>query len=75
MPKLPVLSGPEAVRALLRAGLVFERQHGSHVYLRVSATGGHVAVPCHGGRDLRPGTLRGILHDAGLNVEEFRELL
>ena len=34
-----------------------------------------VSVPCHGSRDLPPGTLSGILDDAGLTVEEFIELL
>jgi predicted RNA binding protein YcfA (HicA-like mRNA interferase family) len=32
-------------------------------------------VPDHAGKDLRPGTLRGLLRDAGLTVEEFVDLL
>ena len=75
MPKLPVVSGPEAVRALKRAGFEFRRQEGSHSILRHPETRVTVPVPIHGGRDLPPGTLRDIIRDAGLTVEEFRRLL
>ena len=75
MPKLPVVSGEEAVRALQRGGFVFEHQSGSHVSLRHPGTGRTVSVPVHGGRDLPTGTLRGIIRDAGLTVEEFTRLL
>jgi hypothetical protein len=34
-----------------------------------------VTVPVHSGRDLKPGTLRSIIRQAGLSVEEFKELL
>jgi predicted RNA binding protein YcfA (HicA-like mRNA interferase family) len=34
-----------------------------------------VVVPCHSGRDLKPGTLRAIIRQADLTVEEFNELL
>jgi predicted RNA binding protein YcfA (HicA-like mRNA interferase family) len=73
--RLPVVSGPEAVRALRRAGLAFDRQSGGHVILVHPSSQQTVAVPIHGGRDLKPGTLRGILRDAGLTVEEFVALL
>ena len=75
MPKLPVVSGREAIRALQRAGFAFFHQAGSHVTLRHSGSGRKITVPVHGGEDLRPGTLRGILREAGLTVEGFRELL
>jgi len=29
----------------------------------------------HGSKDLKPGTLRGIIHDMGLTVEEFTNKL
>ena len=75
MPELPVVSGPEAVRALERAGFVVRRHIGSHVILRHPVTRVAVPVPVHGGKDLKPGTLRGIIRDAGLTIEEFRRLL
>ena len=73
MPKLPVISGPEAVKALQRAGFVVRRQSGSHVVL----TSGErtISVPVHGGRDLKPGTLRSIIRDAGLTADDLRRLL
>jgi len=73
LPKLPVISGPEAVKALQRAGFVVRRQRGSHVVL--TSGGRTVSVPVHGGRDLKPGTLRGLLRDAGLTVADLRCLL
>lgn len=73
MPKLPVISGPEAVKALQRAGFIVRRQSGSHVVL----TSGErtISVPVHGGRDLKPGTLRSIIRDAGLTADDLRRLL
>ena len=75
MPKLPVVSGEETVRALARAGFVFRRQASGHKILRHPETRVTVPVPIHGGKDLRPGTLRSIIRDAGLTVEEFIRLL
>lgn len=75
MPKLPVVNGREVIRAVERAGFVFDRQVGSHVSLRHPETRLSVTVPVHGARDLPVGTLRRIVRDAGLTVEEFRRLL
>jgi len=75
LPKLPVAPGTEVARALERGGFVRVRQSGSHAIYRHPATKRRTAVPMHGGEDLPPGTLRGILAQAGLAVEEFRTLL
>lgn len=75
MPRLPVLSGTEVVRALEHAGFVVCRQTGSHVILRHPAKRLSIPVPMHGGRDLPTGTLRGIIRDADLTLEEFSRLL
>jgi len=75
LPKLPVVSGLEAIKALGRAGFVIRRQSGSHVVMTGPQGQRQLSVPVHGGRDLTPGTLRGIIQDAGLSVEEFRRLL
>ena len=73
MSRLPTVSGEELVRALRRAGFEIRGQGGSHVELRkLEVT---VVVPVHGGRDIRRGTLRGILRDAGVPPEEFVRLL
>jgi predicted RNA binding protein YcfA (HicA-like mRNA interferase family) len=71
MPKLPLISGDEAVKALKRLGFVFLRQHGSHAILRQGNRG--CVVPMH--KEISPGTLRGVLRQAGVSEEEFREAL
>jgi predicted RNA binding protein YcfA (HicA-like mRNA interferase family) len=67
MPKLPVVSGAEAVRALERLGFVVVRQRGSHLILRRESTG--CVVPNH--RELKTGTLAGILKQAEVSADEF----
>lgn len=75
-PGLPVVNGRQVVRALERAGFVVERVTGSH-HLLVHPGNTHrtVIVPVHAGRDLKPGTLRAIIRQAGLTIEGFRALL
>lgn len=75
MPKLPVVNGREVVRALGQAGFVVDSREGSHVTLVHPRPGRRTTVPVHGGRDVKPGTLRNILRQAGLTVEEFIDLL
>ena len=67
MPSLPVVSGAETVRALQRLGFVVVRQRGSHIVLRRASQG--CVVPNH--RELKTGTLSGVLKQAGISVEEF----
>ncbi len=52
-----------------------DRQVGSHVTMVQPETDRQVVVPDRGGRDLKPGTLRHIIRDAGLTVHEFTTLL
>ena len=75
MPKLPVISGKELVRALKKAGFVEVRRKGSHVSLqKVTAEKTFkTVVPLH--RELAKGTLLDILHQTGLNKNELIELL
>jgi predicted RNA binding protein YcfA (HicA-like mRNA interferase family) len=67
MPKLPVVSGAEAIRALERLGFMVVRQRGSHIVLRRGASG--CVVPNH--REIKPGTLAGVLKQAGVSGDEF----
>ena len=67
MPKLPRVSGAEAVRALQRLGFAVARQRGSHIVMRRGSTG--CVVPNH--RELKTGTLAGVLKQAGVSVEDF----
>ncbi len=74
-PKLPRVTCDELVRALKRAGFEERRQRGSHLHLRRASDGCRVTVPVHKGRTVPLGTLRAILRDAGISIEEFRDLL
>ncbi len=74
MAKLPTdLSGQQVRRALERVGFVLGRQRGSHMILRRDEPYARVVVPDH--KRIRPGTLRKILHEAALTVEELLALL
>ena len=74
MTKLPTdLSGYDLIKALQRVGFVVQRQRGSHIILRREAPFARVIVPNH--KTLRIGTLRTILNEAGLSVEQLLELL
>ena len=68
MPKLPRISGSEAIRVLGRLGFHQARQRGSHAILR-HADGRGCVVPVH--RELKTGTLAGVLRQAQVSVEEF----
>ena len=67
MPKLPVLSGADVVKALERLGFLQMRQRGSHVVMRRGAVG--TVIPLH--KELKTGTLAGILRQAQLGQDEF----
>lgn len=71
MPRLPRVSGAEVVRALGRLGFLVARQRGSHIVLRRGSTG--CVVPNH--RELKTGTLAGVLKQAGVSVDDFLKAL
>ena len=74
MSKLPVVSGQDAVRALKKIGYLVDHQTGSHIILRQSdPPHRRLTVPNH--TELAKGTLRSIIRQAGLTVEEFSALL
>jgi predicted RNA binding protein YcfA (HicA-like mRNA interferase family) len=68
MTPLPRISGQECIRALERAGFVRLRQTGSRVMLRRDIPYAQVVVPAH--HELDRGTLRNIIRDAGMAVDE-----
>ena len=71
MPKLPRISSKEAIRSLERLGFEQVRQTGSHVVMKKETEEGEIGcvVPVH--RELKVGTLSGILKQAQVTVEEF----
>ena len=75
MPELRKISGRQALHTLERLGFRRVRQRGSHVVLTKHTPQGKVgcAVPMH--RELKIGTIKGILRQAGLTVDEFTRAL
>lgn len=75
MPRLPRISSREAIRALERLGFEQSRQTGSHVVMKKLTEKGEVGcvVPLH--RELKVGTLSGILKQAQVTPDEFIECL
>ena len=71
MPKLPRIGSRDCLAALQKMGFAVVRQKGSHIVLRRGTSG--CVVPNH--KEIRPGTLAGILKQAGVSVEEFIERL
>ncbi len=73
MPKLPVLSGRQVVRAFEEAGWRQDRQRGSHVVMLQQGSNASLSIPQH--RTIAPGTLRALIRLSGMTVDEFRQLL
>ena len=73
MTKLPRISGSECVKALTNAGFYKKHQHGSHIVLRREDPFAQLVVPDH--REVDCGTLRAILRQANLSVDELVDLL
>jgi len=75
MSKIPAVRARQIVRVAETLGFVRDRQRGSHaIYYRASDKR-RVVIPMHSGRDLKPGTLRGIIADMGLTPDELIKLL
>jgi len=69
VPKLPVVSGRKTISALLKLGFAIKRLKGSHIVLtkdRINFT-----VPLH--KTLKKGTLKAILKQSQIELEDFLE--
>lgn len=73
MSKLPSISGKECIKVLEKIGFYQKRRESSHIILRRDEPFAQVVVPEH--QELAKGTLRAIIRDADLSVEEFVLLL
>jgi predicted RNA binding protein YcfA (HicA-like mRNA interferase family) len=71
---LPRVSGQEVVKALGKVGYQFDHQRGSHIVLRhITPPHRRLTVPDHA--EVAKGTLRAIIRQVGLTVDEFKALL
>lgn len=74
MSQLPRVSGREVVKALRKMGYEFDHQRGSHMVLRQpDPPHRRLTVPDH--KEVAKGTLRAVIRQAGLTVDEFNALL
>jgi predicted RNA binding protein YcfA (HicA-like mRNA interferase family) len=72
-PRQPVVSGERLIKALRKDGWEVVRQRGSHVRVKKAGRRHALVVPMH--KEIRRGTLAGILRDAHLDADELRRLL
>lgn len=68
---MKTVSGKRMCRVLEEHGWVLTRINGSHHVYRHATEPRIVVVPVHGNHDLKPGTQRGIMRDAGLNDSDL----
>ena len=74
MSTFPQVSGKKIVKALSQIGYIKDRQKGSHIILRqIEYPHRRIVIPDH--NEIAKGTLRKIIRQLGLTVEEFKSLL
>jgi predicted RNA binding protein YcfA (HicA-like mRNA interferase family) len=71
MPKFPGLSGSDIIKALQKLGFNVIRQSGSHIVLKRNGIG--CVVPNH--KEVKVGTVNGLLRQAGISAKEFESVL
>ncbi|NJL89897.1 MAG: type II toxin-antitoxin system HicA family toxin [Coleofasciculaceae cyanobacterium SM2_1_6] len=72
--RLPRVTAKEMIRVLEKIGFILARQSGSHKIYK-NAEGRRVTVSYHGATILKPKTLKSILNEANLTVENLIDLL
>ena len=76
MTRTPVLTAIDVIRGLKKAGFVLYRlARGSHEIWYNPVTKRRTTVPNHPGVDIPKGTLKAILKEAGLSLDDFLRLL
>jgi predicted RNA binding protein YcfA (HicA-like mRNA interferase family) len=65
------LAGTRVVRAFEKAGFEVVRQNGSHRIMKRAGDTSTISVPVHAGKDVKRGTLRGLISAAGMTPDEF----
>ncbi len=74
MSKLPVVSGSEVVKVLVKLGFQHVRTTGDHAILKKEDNSGKKVVPVPLHKELAKGTLLSLIHQSGLTREEFLKL-
>jgi len=63
------------VRAFQRAGWKNTRQRSSHIILEKEGHEATLSIPVHKGKNVKRGTLRDLIRDARMSVDEFLEYI
>ncbi len=71
MSRLGSYHGEDAVKAFQAAGWRPVRHKGSHVIMVKEGHEATLSVPVHKGKNIKRGTLRDLIRDAGMTVDEF----
>jgi len=72
--KLPVVSGKQLCKMLVKTGYLIDHQTGSHIILRhEKPPHRRLTVPDH--KEIAKGTLRAVIRQAGLTTDELKKLL
>jgi predicted RNA binding protein YcfA (HicA-like mRNA interferase family) len=73
MGRLSNISGKEALKAFEKAGWKFRGQVGSHAILTKEGERANLSIPQH--KELSVGTLRALIRNSGISVDDFLKLL
>lgn len=74
MPKLPVVKARQLLKILNKLGFAKYHQVGSHIQLKHS-DGRRTTIPYHPTQEIRRGTLKAIIEDLDMTIEEFIQAL
>jgi predicted RNA binding protein YcfA (HicA-like mRNA interferase family) len=74
MSQYPTVKAKEFIKVIEKLGFYFDRQKGSHAVYKNNG-GRRVVIPIHSGKDLKQGTLMGMIEDIGIDKDRFFKLL
>lgn len=74
MPKLPIVSGKDVAKALSKIGFAHIRTKGVAI-LNKQTEKGKITIPVPSHKELAKGTLRSVIKQAELSLEDFIRLL
>ena len=74
MSQYPTVKAKAFIKVIEKLGFYFDRQKGSHTIYKHN-DGRRVVIPIHSGKDLKQGTLMGMIEDIGIDKDRFFKLL
>ena len=74
MSQYPTVKAKEFIKVIEKLGFYFDRKKGSHAVYK-NNDGRRVVIPTNSGKDLKQGTLMGMIEDIGIDKDRFFKLL